>query len=85
MMVLETLFPDDDLLGPRMVRKRGHADTPGTGPIGETCKSCAHYCVVSYRAGKHRKCGAMQRWWTHGPGTDIRAGDPACSVWVRAD
>lgn len=25
---------------------RGYAWRPGTGPDGETCKSCAHYCRV---------------------------------------
>lgn len=62
-------------------RKTGYAAKPGTGPEGETCKTCAHYSIVQPGANKFRKCGLMERFWTHGPGTDIKASSPACREW----
>lgn len=59
---------------------RGYADTPGTGPKGETCKSCKHLARVSH-AKDYLKCGLMRPHWTGGVKTDIRAGWPACSKW----
>lgn len=63
-----------------VVKKRGHAGLPGNGPEGETCKTCKHYTII--RLSKdYRKCGLTRPKWTGGPGTDIRAGDPACEFW----
>ena len=61
-------------------KKTGHAWKPGTGPEGETCKSCRHYTIRMY-AKAYRKCGLMRDQWTGGPGTDIKASDPACKKW----
>lgn len=56
---------------------RGYAAPPGSGPKGETCKTCVHYS--GKRLAKiYRKCGLMQKVWTGGPGTDILARSPAC-------
>jgi hypothetical protein len=63
---------------------RGYAAPPGTGPAGESCKTCAHYTHGHNSEGRGRKwpkCGLMRQLWTHGPGTDIRAGSPACRKW----
>ncbi|MCR9218948.1 MAG: hypothetical protein NXI21_01860 [Alphaproteobacteria bacterium] len=60
------------------VRRRGHAGQPGRGPEGKTCRDCAHYCRVKGGARRHLKCGLMEPHWTRGPGSDIRAKDPAC-------
>lgn len=62
----------------------GTAAKPGTGPFGETCKTCAHYVVTRPGAGKYRKCGLMRQHWTGGPGTDIKASYPACKFWASA-
>lgn len=63
-------------------RGRGYAAAPGTGPAGETCKSCAHYS--GHRMSKiYRKCGLMRAFWTGGPGTDIKAKSPACKHWME--
>lgn len=59
---------------------RGYADTPGTGPAGETCRSCRHYARVEH-AKVYLKCALMRARWTGGPGTDILARSPACSRW----
>lgn len=65
---------------------RGYAMPPGTGPAGETCKTCAHIERPATRSGKvFRKCGANKQAWTHGPGSDIRAGSPACSKWAKPE
>ena len=63
---------------------RGHAGQPGAGPAGETCRSCAHYTQNSGRTAKvYRKCGLMRAHWTGGPGSDVKAGDPACPKWAQ--
>lgn len=63
----------------RPTKPGGYAAIPGTGPAGETCQSCAHYVLRS--GGKYRKCGLERYRWTSGPGTDIKAGSPACAKW----
>jgi hypothetical protein len=59
---------------------KGYAAPPGSGPAGETCKSCQHL-VRREKARTYLKCGLMERGWTGGAGTDVRASSPACSRW----
>lgn len=60
--------------------KRSHPAKPGTGPEGETCKSCKHlYRKLMSKA--YLKCGLACHAWTGGAGSDVRAGDAACSKW----
>jgi hypothetical protein len=61
----------------------GYACRPGTGPKGETCKTCEHYCRSNYHNVVYRKCALVK--WTHGPGTDIKASAPACAKWQPKD
>lgn len=61
-------------------RTRGTPYPVGSGPVGETCRTCRHY-TIKQMAGTYRKCGLMERYWTKGPGTDIRASWPACKAW----
>ena len=62
----------------------GYAATPGTGPVGETCRSCQHYTHNDTRTARlYRKCALMRSTWTGGPGTDIKASSPACSKWTQ--
>jgi hypothetical protein len=56
---------------------------PGTGPAGETCRTCRHLVRVRL-AGTYLKCGLMRLAWTHGGATDIKAGWPACGAWESA-
>ena len=68
----------------RRLLKGSYADVPGTGPAGETCKSCKHY------GGKemsrvYRKCELTRASWTSGSGTDVLAGAPACSKWEKPE
>lgn len=66
----------------RVTRPRGYAAPPGSGPAGETCRTCAHYS--GHRTNKiFRKCGLLRSVWTHGPGTDILARSPACARWEK--
>jgi hypothetical protein len=83
------MTPDVDLFGheirpqsPKARKKSGYAAPPGTGPSGETCKTCNHYTLREF-ANTYRKCGLMCGIWTRGPGTDILARSPACKKWER--
>lgn len=65
------------LRGPK---KSLHAALPGTGPVGETCGSCAN--LYRKRMGNtYLKCALTRAQWTGGAGTDVKARDPACSKW----
>jgi len=56
----------------------GYAARPGSGPAGESCRTCA--CLrVSGRTRNYYKCALVKP--TGGPGTDIRLKSPACSQW----
>lgn len=60
----------------------GHADKPGTGPKGETCKTCRH---VEGPPGYTKACGLMRAVWEFRTQkqNDIRLKDRACSKWER--
>lgn len=60
----------------------GYAATPGTGPLGETCRTCKHLVRKQFSRA-YLKCALMEAVWTGGPGTDIKAGSPACAHWER--
>jgi hypothetical protein len=63
---------------------KGYAAQPGTGPAGETCKTCAHRRSTGSACGRvYWKCGLMEAHWTGGPGTDIRMRSPACRHWEK--
>ena len=59
---------------------RGHAAMPGTGPNGETCRSCLH-SVCKSLAKNYWKCELAKARWTGGGATDVRLRDPACAKW----
>lgn len=61
---------------------RGHAARPGTGPKGETCKTCKNL-ARNERAKTYLKCWLMRDHWTGGGATDVRVKDPACSFWEK--
>ena len=70
--------------GKHYVEPRGHAWTPGSGPAGETCGSCAHVERRSW-AKTYLKCGLAKARWTNGRASDVRARDPACRHWESKD
>jgi hypothetical protein len=80
------------LFGPMETEPKGRPLTrrctpalSGTGPEGETCRSCRHYTRDQYHDYVYRKCGLMRHAWSRGEGTDIRAKWPACACWERAE
>lgn len=66
--------------GRKPTQPRGYADHPGTGPAGETCKSCKHI-HRNEMSKTYLKCSLMRATWTGGAATDIKASWPACSKW----
>ena len=59
---------------------QGHAGKPGTGPTGESCKTCEH--LTRLMMGKtYLKCALTRASWTGGQGSDVRARDAACWKW----
>lgn len=72
-------IPDQDPEPTRSRQDKAHPAEPGTGPVGEICGTCKHYNSIDYHNKTYRKCGLVV--WTHGPGTDIRMRDAACSCW----
>jgi hypothetical protein len=66
---------------------RGYVMPSGTGPRGETCKSCRHSAVKQPRGGSGNYWGCLlfdrDSGWTHGPRTDIRLRYAACSKWEK--
>lgn len=61
---------------------QGYIAPPGTGPNGETCKTCRHL-FRNRMAKTYLKCDLTN--WTRGRKTDVLAGSPACSKWEAAE
>jgi hypothetical protein len=62
----------------------GYAAPPGGGPLGQTCRSCAHKRSMTNTGAKRWiKCALREATWTHGEATDIRASSPACVRWMQ--
>jgi hypothetical protein len=64
----------------RVTQPKGYAAPPGTGPKGETCRTCIHK-YTRQMGGSYIKCLLVKARWTGGPGTDIKASAPACRYW----
>lgn len=64
--------------GPKV--KKGYAGVPGTGPEGETCRSCRHLYKVQGGNKAFPKCAL--RAATRGPATDVLMKSPACARWA---
>lgn len=54
----------------------------GTGPNGETCRTCKHATKISY-ANTFYKCELARAGWTGGKATDIKLRWPACAKWEK--
>lgn len=79
--------PERDLFGEVIIEpahSHGYAANPGTGPAGETCRTCKYYARLVY-SKTYRKCAKVHRRWTRGSATDILAGAPACHHWEKRE
>lgn len=80
-------FREDGKPKRKPTQPKGYAAEPGTGPVGEKCKTCKHHRVVTFSRHYH-KCAEFRRLggkWTGGPGSDIRVNSPACRLWEAAE
>lgn len=60
----------------------GYAAPPGTGPAGETCKTCLHKRTTSNGGSRTWiKCRHPLAYRSACSATDIKAGSPACKHW----
>lgn len=66
--------------GKHYVQPRGYARRPGSGPEGETCKTCRHK-VYRHWGKAYPKCGLTEAAWTNSRRTDILVNSPACEKW----
>jgi len=79
---------EDVINAPVAVKKKrdetpkGYAAPPGTGPAGETCRTCLNLCRVTY-AKTYFKCALLRPRWTSSYATEIRAKAPACRLWEK--
>lgn len=78
--------PDVDLFGepvrdPVRLNFGAYPYKPGSGPSGETCRTCDNATLHTYHDKRYWKCGLVVP--TSGPGTDIRLKTPACRAWRR--
>lgn len=68
----------------------GYPKPPGSGPAGETCKTCEFKHRIQIRSGKgFWKClkfhsPQTQHQWSGCISSDIRLKSPACSFWEPA-
>ena len=59
----------------------GYYAPPGTGPTGETYKSCEYSYLKGGVAGRYFNCRKALAKWTGGRKTDILLRSPGCSGW----
>lgn len=62
----------------------GYAGIAGTGPKGETCKTCRHLYRNQRSQKTYLKCELFRPFWTGGRKTDVLAKSPACNHWEGA-
>jgi hypothetical protein len=67
--------------GPVRIKQKGlYAALPGTGPAGETCRSCDNLSG-KLMSRRYYKCELTRSQWTGGHGTDVKVRSPACLKW----
>lgn len=79
------LFGWDQPMKPSKAKRgqaKGHAAPIGSGPAGETCRTCAHARCIKF-AKTYHKCALVKP--TAGPGTDIRLKWAACARWQKKE
>lgn len=76
--------PDRDLFGepvrdPVRLNHGAYPYRPGSGPAGETCRTCDNATLHQHNDKRYWKCALVVP--TSGPGTDIVLKSPACRAW----
>lgn len=56
----------------------GYAAPPGSGPIGETCGTCANCRIRRVHERNVYKCALREKDWTHDRSSDVLIRSPAC-------
>ena len=79
--LFEGWTPPKDDPATRTKPRKGHAARPGSGPVDVKCKHCDHVRRHEGSARTFIKCYLTRATWTHGPGSDIKANDPACELF----
>ena len=74
-----------DLLGdvPQKKLGIGYAGTPGLGPSGETCKSCAHSVQHGRTNKRYYKCHHELGYRSFSEASDIKLKMAACQYWSK--
>lgn len=70
--------------GKRSYAARGYARRPGSGPDGETCKTCGHCCKLHRDGWAGYKCAVIRHRWSRSPATDVALRSPACEAFQKA-
>lgn len=85
MSATTSLFGWDQPMRPTKAKRRqpkGNPSPIGSGPAGETCRTCVHSYCRSF-AKTYWKCARTKA--TSGPGSDIRLKWQACSQWQKKE
>jgi hypothetical protein len=64
------------------IARRGHASMPGSGPQGETCRTCEHGHKRNTGYGFVEFCALTQAMATKRGQSAIALRDPACAKWT---
>jgi len=84
-LVDERMLPCGELTKQEKRRRKeickGYVMPPGTGPAGETCRTCYHACKVNGGSKDYWKCGLNRHKWSGCAASDIRLKSPACRKW----
>ncbi len=77
-MTYQQLFDAGEII-PHTLGAKATPSPVGSGPQGETCRTCKHAIRQRVHDYAYWKCGLIEQ--TRGTGTDIRLKWPACRQW----
>lgn len=84
-MTEDTLFgPQEYIEKPPEFKSNATPAPRGSGPDGETCKTCNSSIRIGYHNKYYWKCN-LKSPWTHGAGSDIRLKWDACRCFVSRE
>lgn len=62
----------------------GYPEPPGSGPPGETCRTCEHRMKLRAGNKKFYKCDKNRHRWGNSTASDIVLKTPACRLWEQS-